>query len=265
MRIIIPLDGSLRAEAVLHPLTVLARRALAPISVTLVAVQETAGTDAHLPSYLAAIRQRADLVPFTVETVQVTGEPAASICAIAAQRQATLILMASHMATLDPLTGESVAEMVARCSQMPTLIVRPDGMAFPDLPRFTPLTMGVILAEARCEVAVVASCIPLAQAFDANLLLLHSRADTNEAEDARAYAKLTVLAHDIEQQGIAATRMVTHVPAATQLAAMIASGQIAIIALPLLAEGAMRQKAIGASILRDVNAPTLLFHAPICP
>ncbi|MBA3826718.1 MAG: universal stress protein, partial [Ktedonobacterales bacterium] len=113
MQILIPLDGSLRAETVLHPLNVLARRVQTPISVTLVMVQSAEAEIAHAEHYLAALQGSDELAHLTVRTQHLTGDPAQHICAVATEQRADLILMASHMTMLDPLTGASVAETVA--------------------------------------------------------------------------------------------------------------------------------------------------------
>ncbi len=256
MHILIPLDGTLRAETVLHPLTMLVRRAHSPVTVTLVMVQSTDADAAHTQHYLAALKGIADLAHLTVQTRQVTGDPAQRICAVATEHGADLILMASHIAMLDPLAGASVAETVARCAKVPTLIIRPEGVPFPEVPRYTPLTIAILVAASQVDADALQPCVRLAHLFDADLLLLGGHGAHNEA-DAAVYDALTTVARQLAHGGVAVSRVLTNASSAEELAMLVRSHRVAIIALPLPMDGA--STAI-STILRDVNAPTLLFH-----
>jgi nucleotide-binding universal stress UspA family protein len=195
MHILIPLDGSLRAETVLHPLTVLARRSPTSAAVTLVTVQSSPETDLHMEHYLTELRHSDELAHLTVTTKKCLGDPAHSICQAAEEAQVDLILMASHMTVLDPLTGESVAETVARCSGIPILIIRPEGIPFPPISRYTPLTVAVALPTPLADISTMRPCIHLAHEFDADLLLVAKR-DERAAE---TYDALTALARQISK------------------------------------------------------------------
>ncbi|MBA3826411.1 MAG: hypothetical protein H0X24_21230, partial [Ktedonobacterales bacterium] len=142
------------------------------------------------------------------------------------------------------------------CAKVPALIIRPEGVPFPDLPRYTPLTIALLFAPPLAQAAMLQPCVRLAQSFDADLLLVGEHSP-QAGEDARSYAALSAVAREIEQSGIAVSRMLTHAPVASQLATLVHTQQLAIIALPLPLAGTT---AAISTILRDVNAPTLLFH-----
>ncbi len=256
MQIVVPLDGTLRAETVLHPLKVLARRVAEPSTMTLVLVQSAAADTAHAQPYLATIKASDDLAHLTVQTRSLAGDPAERICEVAKEQGADLILMASHMAMLDPLTGGSVAETVARCANVPTLILRPEGFAFPDLPRYTSLTIAILMAMPLADATALQPCVRLAQLFDADLLLVGEHT-TRRGEDAVRYEVLTTVARQIERVGIAVARSMTPAPITNQVAALLHTHQIAIIALPLGMAGA---DIAARDMLQDITAPTLLFH-----
>jgi nucleotide-binding universal stress UspA family protein len=254
MRILVPLDGSLRAESVLHPLAVLARRATVPPMITLLSVQSEPEPEQHTQHYLAAMQQNPDLAQLTVRTKTIMGMPADCICREATAESTDLIVMASHVTALDPLTGESVAETVARCSEIPTLIIRPEGVPFPDVPRYDPLVMALVFVQKPNDVTTLAPFTQVARDLDADLLL---RAQPQEP--VTAYADLTELAHQMEAREIAVSRMVTATPLTERLEALLQTQHIACIAINLTTIATDQASSQLLRVLGDLNMPTLLF------
>jgi nucleotide-binding universal stress UspA family protein len=139
-RILVPLDGSARAE---RALPIAARLAQAGnTTVHLVRVFNTSDAGQGLASenmeaerkaaekYLARTTQSSDLAGMRVETqvIQDRGQPAATIISLARRRHIDFIVLCSHGYTgRTRLFLGSVAESIARHAPCPVLIIREDG------------------------------------------------------------------------------------------------------------------------------------------
>jgi nucleotide-binding universal stress UspA family protein len=140
-RILVPLDGSRRAEQAI-PLAARIARASESSVVLMQAVwrppvaaevsdvalipSPTATRDqTDITTYLARLAATAPLKDLSMEEEVADGEPAQAILATAQARQADLIVMASHgRGGLARVLLGSVAARVARMSSVPVLIVR---------------------------------------------------------------------------------------------------------------------------------------------
>jgi len=145
-KILIPLDGSMLAEAALAPACDLAARDGATISLLRAAeaaprlgadtveAQVTAVREAE--EYLASVVRRLKEKGVTrVETHVWYGAAASSIVEAASMQQASLIVMSTHgRSGVGRLVLGSVAESVLRGTTTPILIVRADGAPL-DRPR----------------------------------------------------------------------------------------------------------------------------------
>ena len=182
-RLLLPLDGSLAAEAVLSAAIALARRL--PAAVTLLHVIERQAPDRvhgerHLTgedeaeAYLGGIARR-----FTAEGVPVTwhvhvvpvGDIPLSIAAHAAEQGAGLIVLSAHGGG-DPrswLTG-AVAQGVIRHAAPPILLLRGD----PKRGRapFAPEEVTIALDPERQGEAALPAALRLARALEVELRLL---------------------------------------------------------------------------------------------
>ncbi|HYU72342.1 MAG TPA: universal stress protein, partial [Ktedonobacteraceae bacterium] len=144
-RILVPLDGSARAERALPVAASLARasggsivllRAVtSPIDFAWyamespIAMQEGIEADiARATDYLASVAGSSELAGIEIKTEVLPGAPALSIFPVARAFQADLIVMCSH-----GYTGRtrwilgSVSQKVARHSPVPVLVLREDG------------------------------------------------------------------------------------------------------------------------------------------
>jgi nucleotide-binding universal stress UspA family protein len=135
--ILVPLDGSISAEAALTPAVDLARDKAARLVLlraaeahTLVADPTEAQVAAvrEAEEYLASLRARVERGG-GVETVDVAvwyGPPAEAIAEAAMYRKVDLIVMSSHgRSGLGRLVLGSVAETVLRSTTVPILLIRP--------------------------------------------------------------------------------------------------------------------------------------------
>jgi nucleotide-binding universal stress UspA family protein len=137
--ILVPLDGSIFAEAALAPAVDLAREAGAKLLLLRAAEAHTlpladpikAEVDVvhEAQEYLAAARAR--VTAAGVRNVEVSawyGPPVEAIVEAARCRHADLIVMSSHgRSGVARLVLGSVAERVLRATAVPILLIRPDG------------------------------------------------------------------------------------------------------------------------------------------
>ena len=137
--ILVPLDGSIVAEAALSPAVELAREAGAKIVLLRAAeVHSLLMTDLvnaqvtvmrETQEYLAGARDR--VLAAGAKNVEVSswyGAPVEAIVEAARYRRADLIVMSSHgRSGLARLVVGSVTERVLRTTQVPILVIRPDG------------------------------------------------------------------------------------------------------------------------------------------
>jgi nucleotide-binding universal stress UspA family protein len=137
--ILVPLDGSLVAEAALKPAVAIARETGAKLVLLRAAEAHTlpladpieAQVDVmdEAQEYLASARAR--VTAGGVSDVEVSawyGPPAEAIVEAARCRHADLIVMSSHgRSGVARLVLGSVAETVLRATAVPILLIRPDG------------------------------------------------------------------------------------------------------------------------------------------
>jgi nucleotide-binding universal stress UspA family protein len=177
-RILVPLDGSTRAERAIPVAARIARTSggavilVRAVNVVIGFWPSLAGDATGVPSaleadqaaadeYLAAIKQAPELAAITTETRIVSGPVGEAILAVAESSQANLIVLCSHGYTgMTRWALGSVAEKVARHAQIPVLVLREAGPVpaglHPDLTRplrvLVPLD-GSVLAKAALEPA----------------------------------------------------------------------------------------------------------------
>jgi nucleotide-binding universal stress UspA family protein len=130
-RILIALDGSEPAEAVLAPAEELAEKLGATLVLVRVAPRRTASSVAGGPvreaaeTYLEGVAQRLSQRGRSVESMLRVGEPAQEIVAAARSSEVDLIAMTTHgRSGLGRLRFGSVAEAVLREALTPVLLVR---------------------------------------------------------------------------------------------------------------------------------------------
>jgi nucleotide-binding universal stress UspA family protein len=138
-RILVPLDGSPTAEAALRPAHELARTAGAEL--LLIRVTEARFDPSPAPmagglsrireaeGYLATIRERLRAGGEQISAFLWHGSPAAAIIKAANGYQADMIVMTTHgRSGREKEMFGSVAEAVLRGTNLPVLVVRPEGL-----------------------------------------------------------------------------------------------------------------------------------------
>jgi nucleotide-binding universal stress UspA family protein len=137
--ILVPLDGSVVAEAALTPAADLAREANANLVLLRAAeahtlpmgdlVEAQVTVMQQTQEYLASIRAR--VVQWGVKQVEISawyGTAVEAIVEAARYRKADLIVMSSHgRSGVARLVLGSVTERVLRATTVPILVIRPDG------------------------------------------------------------------------------------------------------------------------------------------
>lgn len=217
MRILVPLDGTPLSELALAPARQLALRATDPVAFVLLnAFTTTDIVSAEVGmlvsdryTYLDQQRRAQGLEDFSTELLVEYGDPAKIITRAARQYDIDLVIIASHIVTeTESAIWGSVAEEVACESGIPTLIVRPDGAAFPTVSRDERFTIMTPLDGNALGEAILPAARSLALKFGGEMLLLRALEMTPHVksvpsaheEDALAYL-LTVAAAN-EAMGI---------------------------------------------------------------
>ena len=167
-RILVPLDGSTLADAMLRRVEDLAEATGAEL--VLVSVARTAAAQAalrrHLDRHCFALKRRGR--PARARVLR--GDPAAQILAVADHERPWCIAMATHGRS-GPAAWVlgSVAERVCRESRHPVLVANPTALGG----RLAPKQVVVPLDGSDVSASVLPHAATLARAFDAKLLLVH--------------------------------------------------------------------------------------------
>lgn len=218
-RIVIPLDGSLTAEAVLpHVRRILRRvesevllvRAVVPTPVEN-AVLVTDTTLAAARAYIAGIQQRLERENIRATWEVRSGTALGVILDLVEERRATMIAMATHGATgLKRILLGSTAEAILRKSPVPVLVVRPfwaeDEEPPTDEPELMPIR-NILLPVDGSDLAELAvpSTLELARLFEARTILLRvldESKDDDATEIHEAEEHLDAIARTFERRGI---------------------------------------------------------------
>lgn len=185
-RILVPLDGSVTAEAVLPHLRRLLRRH--DSEVILLSVANPPPVEAQLAiveaslsasrEYITGVKARLEQQGVRVKAEARVGPPAGVILDVAEQRDVTLIAMATHGRTgLKRALFGSVAEHVLRKSPVPVLAVRPF-WTYELLPPGRTETQpfkGILVPTdlSAASEGVLAPAVELAKLFGARLVFLN--------------------------------------------------------------------------------------------
>lgn len=137
--VLVPLDGSIVAEAALAPAVALAREAAAKLVLLRAAEAHTLPTTDPIEAQVDVMREaqdyldaaRAHVTAAGAADVEVSawyGPAVEAIVEAARYREADLIVMSSHgRSGVARLIMGSVAERVLRSTRVPVLVIRPDG------------------------------------------------------------------------------------------------------------------------------------------
>lgn len=180
-RVLVPLDGSELAEAILPQVRrILLHKDAEVLLVRAVQVPANAGPEAvELPDilraqasrYLGGVAKALGAQGARVRTLARAGDAAAVVLDVAAEEKATLVAMSTHGRTgLARWVRGSVAEKVLRASGVPLLALR----SFPAPAGELSLRRVLLPVEAtELSLEVVGPAIELAKLFGASVTLLH--------------------------------------------------------------------------------------------
>jgi nucleotide-binding universal stress UspA family protein len=224
-RIVVPLDGSLTAEAILpqvrrilhrHDSELILVRAAVPAPVeNSVALSDAVSQSAR--EYLHGVQERLDREGVRVVSEVRVGSPTGVILDVVEARQATMIAMATHGATgLKRFLLGSVAEGVLRKSPVPVLAVRPfwrsEGDLQQDAERRPVGTLLVPVDGSDLSALVVPAALEFASLFEPRVVLLRVLERRRKAGDAReleeATSHLQGIARLFERKGVETLQIV---------------------------------------------------------
>ena len=219
-RIVVPLDGSLTAEAVLPFVRrflhrtdseIILVRAVVPAPVENSMMIADAATGAARV-YIKEVQERLDREGVRVKSAVHVGSALGIILDTVDEERATMIAMATHGATgLKRILLGSVAEAVLRKSPVPVFVVRPfwaDEQAVPEDLETRPVR-NILLPVDGSDLAelAVAPALEISALFEARMLLLRvveprKNADDEQHEIEEARNHLQGVAREFERKGV---------------------------------------------------------------
>lgn len=283
-RILVPLDGSTAAEAILPPVAVLARRTDAEVLLFRAVHPPVAGQGGFYPIVSAVeewatgylLRKRMDLVLDGVRARTVTRIEGAvpAILQEAREKQVSLIAMATHGRTgLSHLLLGGICEGVLRDSPVPVLAVRPFPAA---APKTAFRNILVPLDHAPGSLSILPAACAFARLFDARLVFLQvldpakaalaalGRGDRELAGD--DMPPLETASHQCAVEGLRSRILVDTGDVRDQILSRVRSERIDLIAMTTHGRSRLTQLLFGSvsgGILRRAEVPLLLCREPV--
>jgi nucleotide-binding universal stress UspA family protein len=217
-RIVVPLDGSLTAEAVLPQVRRILRRqdsdiilvravVPAPVENSILMTEASIGAARN---YIAGIQERLEREGVRVTAEIRVGSAIGVILEVVEEKKATMIAMATHGATgLKRILLGSVAEVVLRKSPVPVFVVRPfwaEEDEPPDQPETAPFRNLLVPVDGSdlAELALP-SALELGRLFEARAILLRvldESGDQMPADVREAEEHLDAISRTFERRGI---------------------------------------------------------------
>jgi len=169
--VLVPLDGSVLAAAVLPLTRILALSAAAEVTlVTVLASDATPGATRGPANYLREMAAPLRAAGVVVHTTIRLGEPAVAILGLVAECEADIVVMATHGRTgLGRAWLGSVADRVLRSSPVPVLLLHPNQHRIERL-----RTLLVPVDGSPGGAVALATAVPLARTSGARLVLVRA-------------------------------------------------------------------------------------------
>jgi len=279
-RIIVPLDGSLTAEAVLpHVRRILRRqdseiilvRAVvpAPVENTMLIADAAMGA---ANAYIAGIQERLEREGVRVSSEVRAGTAVGVILDVAEERKATMIAMATHGASgVKRILLGSVAEVVLRKSSVPVFVVRPFWTSEegpPEESENAPMRNLLVPVDGSdlAELAVPAA-LELARLFEARAILLRVLEEGREdaaAEVREAEEHLDAIARTFERRGIDTFLLVQKGDAVEEILSTARLHRADLIVMTTHGRSGLSRLATGSvteHVLRRATVPLLVVRA----
>ncbi len=275
-RIVVPLDGSMTAEAILPQVRrILYRkdvelvlvRAVEPPMVenAMVLAEETlAAAREHVLGQAEKLQQQG----VRVRTIVRFGYPASVILDAVESERATMIALATHGASgLKRLLFGSVAEEVIRRSPVPVLLVRPFWsyeVVPPGNPEFRPIRNVLFPVDGSGRArAALPGLIEFASLFEARIVLLRvlETSVTEAPEFAAADREMSDLAAAFENAGVRTLRILARGKPVERILQTVAQSDIDVIAMATRGRRGLtrvRKGSITEEVLRRAEVPILV-------
>jgi nucleotide-binding universal stress UspA family protein len=282
-RIVVPLDGSLTAEAILPQVRrvlyrndseiILVRAVdLVPIETAMMTEEAVLGAARE---YIFGQKEKLERAGARVRFVVRTGGAVDVILGVAREEKATLIALATHGASgMSRLLLGSVAEGILRKSPVPVLTVRPfwthDWVPLAGAERQPIRNLLLPVDGSDLSVVSLPGIVELAKLFEMRVVLLRvlggtGRKSTSVEEHAEAVKQLKALARTVEQKGVEAVTLVEAGDPARRILDSIRSHAIDLIAMTTHGRSGLSRFVVGSvteRVLRSATVPLLVTCSP---
>jgi nucleotide-binding universal stress UspA family protein len=280
-RILVPLDGSLTAEAVLpqvrrilhrHDSELLLVRAVVPVpaenSILLADAAQQAARE-----YLLGVQERLDREGVRVRSEVRVGSTIGVILDIAQDTKATMIAMATHGTSgLKRVLLGSVAEAVLRKSPVPVLAVRPfwtsDEAPSGDVEQRPIRSLLVPVDGSDLSGMVVPAALEFSSLFDPRVILLRVLESRRKADGAReleeARSHLQGMAKPFDRKGIETLQLVERGDPVEQILRAARAHEVDLIAMTTHGRSGISRLVTGSvteQVLRRAPVPLLVVRA----
>jgi nucleotide-binding universal stress UspA family protein len=282
-KMVVPLDGSLLAEAILPQI----RRVLYrnDSEVILVYAVEPPAVESSMPmveaqlgaarEYLMAQLERLEQSGVRVKQVVRMGSPARVILEVVEEQKATMIALATHgFSGVKRFLFGSVAEEIVRKSLVPVLLLRPFWsyeLASAGNPEHRPIRNLLLAVDGSDRsLAALPSAIELAGLFRARVVLLRvldemkGEADAG-TERAEAENQLREMAKTIEKRGVETLSLVERGDAVKNILNTVRFHNIDLIAMTTHGRTGLARAVAGSiteQVLRHATVPVLVTRNP---
>jgi nucleotide-binding universal stress UspA family protein len=283
-RILVPLDGSVTAEAIVPHL----RRLLRRLDSEVILLRATEAPLAELPpvaieaalgaarEYLLGQKERLEQEGVRVRVEARLGPAAGTILEVAREQNASLIAMATHGRTgLTRALFGSVAEHVLLKCTVPVLAVRPfwsyDLLPAPSKEGQPFRRILLPLDESAASTAVLGPALELAKLFEASLVFLHiaesaKKGKTKTESDPHAPEKawLEKAAREARSQGLETLSIVEEGEAPSAILENARRRGCDLIAMTTHGRSGIGRLAVGSvteKVLRNATLPLLVVRA----
>jgi nucleotide-binding universal stress UspA family protein len=276
-RIVVPLDGSLTAEAILPQVRrVLYRndselilvRAVQPMMVEN-AIMAAEVELAAAREYVLGQLERLEKAGVRARYVARIGTPAEVILSVAQEQKATLIAMATHGASgVKRFLFGSVAEAVIRQSPIPVLLVRPFWsyeLASAVRPEKMPVRNVLVPVDGSdLSLEAVPGIVEFADLFESRVMLLRVLGEGEDKADAER--QLQALIRTFEKRGVEAVALVEKGDPVEEILKTVGSHAVDLVAMTTHGRSGLSRLVSGSvteQILRRATVPVLITRSGI--
>jgi len=282
-RMVVPLDGSLTAEAILPQVRrvlyrndseiILVRAVEPPLVDNAIMLAEEILAAAR--EYLLAKAERLQQEGVRVRSIVRFGSPAGVILDVVASEKATMVALATHGATgLKRLLFGSVAETVLRKSPVPVFLVRPFwsyDLAPAGAPELRPVRNLLLPVDGSgLALQALPGIVEFARLFESRIILLRifegaDRRAVVAPETTRAREELEELAGAIEDHGVKAVRLLGTGEPVDRILKTVGEQKIDLIAMATRGRSGLsrlKEGSITEQVLRKAEVPLLVTRVP---